>query len=246
VLQITHLKDKHGTFKAYTPKENIVSPEVSVVMSVYNGEKYLRRCIESILSQSFKDFEFIIINDGSTDNSFDILAQYARTDNRVRLIDQQNIGLTKSLNRGIKASRGKCIARQDVDDISIPDRFEKQLYYINKGYDFVCCRTRINNRKVTPLMFTVFYRVLVKSINVFVHGTYLFRKAILDRIGLYNEDFICAQDYELVRRIIRNRVKIYYMSDILYHSTKDDKSVTRANKLLQKQSAELIRKYYRE
>jgi len=244
VLQITHLKDKHGTFKAYTPKENIVSPEVSVVMSVYNGEKYLRRCIESILSQSFKDFEFIIINDGSTDNSFDILAQYARTDNRVRLIDQQNIGLTKSLNRGIKASRGKCIARQDVDDISIPDRFEKQLYYINKGYDFVCCRTRINNRKVTPLMFAIFYRLLVKSINVFVHGTYLFRKEILDRVGLYNEKFVYAQDYEFIRRIIKKSIRIYYMRDILYYSTKDSSSIGKSRGLLQKRSAEIVRKYY--
>ena len=241
---IVHLKDSHGTFNVYRSDEIVDSPQLSVVMSVFNGEKYLRDSIESILEQTFRDFEFIILDDGSTDNTHKIIKRYAQKDKRIALIEQQNIGLTKSLNRGIKISRGKCIARQDADDISLPERFKKQLYYINKGYDFVCCRTRINNSKTTPLTFTVFYRVLVKSINVFVHGTYLFRKEILNRTGLYNEIFVCAQDYEFIRRLIRKRVKIYYMRDILYHSTKDDNSITKARQSLQKQTSEIIRKYF--
>jgi len=241
---IVHLKDSHGAYKVYRSDENIDFPKISVVMSVYNGEKYLRDSIESILEQTFRNFEFIIINDGSTDNTHKIIKEYAERDKRICLINQQNIGLTKSLNRGLKISRGKYIARHDADDLSLSDRFEKQLYYINKGYDFVCCRTRINNSKTNPLIFTIFYRILIKSINVFVHGTYLFRKEILDRVGLYNEKFIYAQDYEFVRRIIRNKVKIYYMRNVLYLSTKDNNSITKAKQSLQKQSSEIIRKYY--
>lgn len=241
---VMHLKDNHGEFRVYRADKNVDSPQISVVMSVYNGEKYLRDSIESILKQTFRNFEFIIINDGSTDNTYAIIKEYAESDGRICLIDQQNMGLTKSLNRGIKISRGKCIARQDVDDLSLPNRFEKQLYYIDKGYDFVCCRTRINNRKTTPLLFPIFYRVLINLTNVFVHGTYLFRKKILNRAGLYDEKFVCAQDYEFIRRLIRNKVKICYMRDILYLSTKDNDSITKAKKLQQEQTRVMIRKYY--
>ena len=103
-------------------------------MSVYNGEPYLKQSIESILCQTFEDFEFIIINDGSTDNSWEIIKVYAERDSRIVPVTQKNIGLTKSLNKGLHRANGEYIARQDADDISFKDRLEKQIKYfkINK------------------------------------------------------------------------------------------------------------------
>ena len=112
-----------------------MKPLISVVMSVYNGEKYLKRSIDSILNQTFKDFEFIIINDGSTDKSLEIIKSY--DDDRIVLIDQENKGLTKSLNIGIKTASGKYIARQDADDVSLPDRLKKQVDFLEVREDVV-------------------------------------------------------------------------------------------------------------
>lgn len=100
-------------------------PKVSVVMSVCNSEPFIRDAIKSILGQTFQDFEFIIINDGSTDGSLQIIQSYG--DSRIRITSQENLGLTKSLNKGIGIARGEYIARQDADDISEPSRLEKQV-----------------------------------------------------------------------------------------------------------------------
>ena len=94
-----------------------MKPSVSVIMSVYNGANHLVKSVESILVQEGVDFEFIIVNDGSTDESGEILEAFARRDNRIRVIEQENTGLTKALIRGCKEARGKYIARQDVDDV---------------------------------------------------------------------------------------------------------------------------------
>ena len=107
-----------------------ITPKVSIIMSVYNGEKYLQEAIESILNQSYSGFEFIIVNDGSTDYTEEILNEY--TDSRiVRINNQENIGLARSLNRAIETAHGELIARMDADDISAPDRFEKQVAYLD-------------------------------------------------------------------------------------------------------------------
>ena len=101
----------------------MVRPKVSVLMSVYNGERYLREAVESILNQTFTDFEFIIIDDGSTDSSRAILASF--DDPRIVLLQNEtNIGLTRSLNEGLSLARGKYIARQDADDASLLERLE--------------------------------------------------------------------------------------------------------------------------
>ena len=109
------------------------SPKVSVIMSVYNGEKYLKEAINSILNQTFKDYEFIIVNDASTDKSIKILEEYAKKDNRIGLIhNEKNIGLTRSLNKAIKSANGAYIARQDADDISLPPRLEEEVNFLDK------------------------------------------------------------------------------------------------------------------
>jgi len=102
--------------------------DVSVLMSVYNGEKYLRKAIDSILNQTFQDFEFIIVNDGSTDGSEAIIKSYV--DNRIIYIERENGGLSAALNTGLFAAEGKYIARMDADDISLKDRLEKQYNFM--------------------------------------------------------------------------------------------------------------------
>ena len=117
------------------------SPLVSVVMSVFNGETLLDKSIKSILAQTFTDFEFIIIDDGSTDKTPDIIKKY-ETDGRVIVITQENIGLTKSLNKAIKIARGELIARQDADDISLKERLLCLVNEFKKNPALVLCGTR--------------------------------------------------------------------------------------------------------
>ena len=112
----------------------MAAPKISVLMSVFNGERYLIKAIDSILNQTFKDFEFIIIDDGSMDSSNAIIRSF--DDPRVRLIEnEKNIGLTKSLKKGIDLCRGEYIARMDGDDISLPERLKKQVEFMdhNRG-----------------------------------------------------------------------------------------------------------------
>lgn len=108
----------------------MITPLISVVLPVYNCEKYIAEAVESILQQSFRDFEFIIIDDGSTDKTQRILRKYESEDLRIRLISRQNRGLVASLNEGIDLAHGEWIARMDADDISLPHRFERQLQWL--------------------------------------------------------------------------------------------------------------------
>ena len=103
--------------------------EITVLLAVYNGGEWLKDSIDSILEQTFRDFEFLIINDGSTDSTKDILKIYEKNDARIRIINQENIGLTKSLIKGVNKAKGKWIARIDSDDISFPERLQKQYIF---------------------------------------------------------------------------------------------------------------------
>ena len=110
------------------------NPLVSVIMSAYNSENYIAKSIESITEQSYKNIEFLIIDDNSQDNTSEVIKDYEKFDKRIKFIsNQKNIGLTKSLNKAIKLSQGKLVARQDDDDISLPNRLEIQVKYICTG-----------------------------------------------------------------------------------------------------------------
>jgi len=111
---------------------------ISVVMSVYNAEIYLDEAIQSILNQTYKDFEFIIIDDGSTDKSLEIIGKYKNQDERIVAISRENRGLITSLNEGIEKARGQYIARMDADDISLPKRFEEQIKLMESENIDIC------------------------------------------------------------------------------------------------------------
>lgn len=195
------------------------NPKLSVIMSVYNGEKYLREAIESILNQTFTEFEFIIVNDGSADNSLAIIRSY--DDKRIRIITNgTNIGLTKSLNIALKQANGEYIARQDADDISLPDRFEAQLKYFEQYPEVALLGTskyvineagKIRRKEIAPPE----PHELLFDTNAFTHGTVMFRKAVVDELGYYNEFFKYSQDYELWLRIAKH-YQVRNLTQVLY------------------------------
>lgn len=124
-------------------------------MPVFNAEEFLETSIKSILNQTFTNFEFIIINDGSTDCSLEIINRLCLIDNRIKIITQENKGIVKSLNLGIKYSKGEFIARMDADDISHPKRLEKQLFYLenNPNIDLISCSYQpidVHNNNLGP------------------------------------------------------------------------------------------------
>lgn len=183
-------------------------PDISVLMSVYNGERWLRDSIDSVLSQSEDDFEFIIINDGSIDDTPLILNSF--NDERLIIIDQENIGLTKSLNRGLSIAKGKFVARIDADDICMLDRFYEQKKFLVENPEVVLVGSNAvlideNNNDIgytaCPTSHDSLLRRLTTFRPVFPHSSILFRKDIVISEGGYNPYFTRSQDNELYLRL---------------------------------------------
>lgn len=187
-------------------------PDVSVLMSVFNGERYLRQAVDSILNQTFTNFEFIIVDDGSADSTWDNLSEYASHDRRIVLIrNEKNIGLTKSLNKGMRIAQGKYIARQDADDISLADRLERQAEFLDNHTDVVIvgsdCYTMDENGNHTgtylyPKSDTEIRWLMLFQCN-FAHPSVMLRADVLAQNGLrYDNKAVHAQDYELWSRLL--------------------------------------------
>ena len=178
---------------------------ITVLLSVFNGEEWIDECIRSILNQTFEDFEFLIINDGSTDNSLNIINRYAIFDSRIRVISQENIGLTESLNKGLNLSIGKWIARIDCDDISLPDRLKLQLKFAEKyKMNLIGCQSKIINENgeiintyTLPCSSEKLISNLVKQRVFFSHSSAFFNKDIAKKIGGYRRAMKKSQDYDL-------------------------------------------------
>lgn len=187
-------------------------PVVSVLMSVYNGESYLIQSIDSILNQSICNFEFIIIDDGSKDSSWEILTKASDRDSRIRLLrNESNLGLSKSLNRGMALAKGAYIARQDADDVSHPGRLARQLglfettpglilagsaYWVIDGEGQIIRIDRLPADDTSIRWHMLFH-------NGFAHSSVMIRADILTAHGLsYNEVCRYAQDYELWSRLL--------------------------------------------
>jgi len=193
---------------------------VSIIMSVYNGESSLKSAIESVLHQSLTDFEFLIVDDNSEDNSFDIISSYADKDPRVKVFrNNENLGLTKSLNFLILESKGKYIARQDADDTSLRDRLKVQYIFLERN-NYIACSTRAfiqnKNRKIPrmsnylPINFVALFK------NPIIHGTLMIEKKSLNLLGNYNENFYYAQDYKLIDTLLKAGMKLKRLNSTLY------------------------------
>jgi len=184
-------------------------PKVTVLMAVYNGERYLREAIESVLSQTFADFEFLILNDGSTDSSAAIVRSYS--DRRIRLIDnQRNVGLARSLNQGLELAQGTYVARQDADDISDPDRLARQVSFLETHADVALVGTwyqkidaggQVIGRRQPPCEHIEICWSLL-FFCPFAHTAVMLRKdPVLEQVGFYNAALTYSMDYELWFRI---------------------------------------------
>lgn len=194
------------------------SPLISVIMSVYNCEKYVLVAIESILNQSYSNFEFVIINDGSTDSSIEIIKKYQHKDSRIVLIDQKNIGLTKSLNKGIKIAKGDYIARMDADDISLSDRFMNFINYYKKNQNVMIYTTpaiTIDSFGNSIIQIPGYFRRngfnvrMLDYTNSLIHGTLIINSDLLKK-HQYDESYRVSQDFNLYHRLIFNGYKINY------------------------------------
>ncbi len=191
---------------------NALHPKVSVIMSVYNGALYLREAIDSILGQTFRDFEFLIVDDCSNDNSPEILAEYAKKDSRIRVITNEfNLGLTKNLNRMIREAKGEYLARFDCDDISLPARFEEQVKLLdaNPSVGMTSLWADVIDDKgayVRTIKYPTTDADLRKALiqyNPFFHPGLMVRTTAIVEAGLYDEEWKFAQDYEMYFRIAK-------------------------------------------
>lgn len=209
-----------------------MNPKITVLMPVYNGEKYLIEAINSILNQTYKNFEFLIINDASTDSTKSIILSYE--DPRIRLIDlETNIGLVRSLNKGLELAKGDFIARMDSDDISMPERLEKQYNHIIKNPEIGLVASNweiideqgrsIAIRNISYCYEEMFYLLFFK--NILGHSTIFFNKELIKKLNGYNENYSTCEDHELWCRIIRT-AKIEQVNDILVRWRKIPSSIT--------------------
>ena len=183
---------------------------ISVIMPVYNSERYLPIAIEAILAQTFRDFEFIIVNDGSTDRSFEIIQRFQEKDSRIRILDLSHQGITKSLNSAMRIAQGKYIARMDADDISMPERFEKQYQYMEAHPEIAVCGAGaliideegdvIRKDRVVCTHENIEKRHLSGKCSL-KHPSVIIRADILRKVNGYNEELPYAQDFDLWFRI---------------------------------------------
>ena len=204
--------------------KEIMNPKISVIMSVKNGEKWLAESIKSIIKQTFKNFEFLIMNDCSDDKTHHILEYYSELDMRIKVFNnKKSIGLPASLNKLIKISKGQYIARMDADDVSYNTRLEKQLHYLEKNKKIDICFTDVNLitgngnticKKWVPKNIKVLL-LIMPYINYITHPSVFLRKKIIDSFGCYNEKFLKGQDHELWNRYIRKNSKFFHIKEIL-------------------------------
>lgn len=188
------------------------TPLISVIMPVYNEEEYIADCIKSILAQTEGDFEYIIIDDCSTDNTVEIIERLkAETgDDRIVLVKGDvNKGLTKNLNIALGMAKGKYIARMDGDDIAVPERFEKQIKYLEEHPEIILisCNTNtfgdqslVSDYVAPPEVLKC--RMLIRP--VMGHPGFMFRRELFEKYGIYyDEHFISAQDYDIAARVVK-------------------------------------------
>jgi len=205
-------------------------PKVTVLMPVYNAEKYLSEAVDSILGQTFSDFEFLIIDDGSSDNSIDIIRSY--NDARIRLVrNGQNLGISKTLNKGIELASAELIARMDADDISLPERLRKQFNFMTKNPQYALVSSNVKEISECGKTLTfyerdtkLFYFNLTFYCWIY-HPSVMYRKEAVQDVGMYPDAF--SEDFRLWSKLIR-KYRIFNLQDILlkYRITSQSTSIS--------------------
>ena len=226
-------------------------PTVSVVMSVFNDERYLAEAVHSVLSQEGVSIEFVIVDDGSTDRSPEMLADFASQDVRVRVMTQANQGLTRALIRGCEEARGRYIARQDADDVSLPGRLERLAKRLDENPDVVFVSSwaqRIGpagevfgeiRRPAEPAEAT--RQLLDERRGPPGHGSVMFRADAYRRVGGYRPEFYYGQDGDLWLRLGQDGL-IAYEQAMLYSYRYTPDGISTSRRPLQRQFGEIARR----
>jgi glycosyltransferase involved in cell wall biosynthesis len=212
-------------------------PKVSIVLPVYNAEKFLDENINAILNQSFDDFEFIIINDASTDNSFNMLKEYQKKDKRIILLDnKKNLGCVNTRNKGIKLAKGEYIAAMDPDDVCLKDRFKIQVNYLDKHPEiFLIGGSAIvideeGNRMGVLEKYDNHKKIekRLRDFNCMIHPSIMYRNT---KEFFYRDKFIISDDYDFILRILSANKKITNVPEFLikYRINKGSFTFTKKN-----------------
>ena len=212
------------------------APVVSAMMPAYNVEKYIGEAIESVLYQTFGDWELIIVDDGSQDRTPEIIRQYARRDPRIRAYSMEHGGRGRARNRCLELSRGRYIAVCDSDDISLPQRFEKEVAFLDEKPDYgvVSAQSEFfwdTDRPRPVIRYSCDTGEIRRRFNRGTmginHAASMFRKELVDRIGPYRADCLRAQDLEFFLRA--NEVTTFFnLPEVLLHYRNDPKRITYA------------------
>ena len=222
------------------------NPIVSVVMPAYNVELYVEEAVRSILNQTFCDFEFIIVDDGSTDRTPEILRTF--TDPRIRLLfNEKNEGNYPARNRGCRLARGKYIAVMDADDVALPERLEKQVRFMEEYPEVLACGTAYRlmgeNRSIVEPTEWVEIRYILMSTFCMSHPTILFRADTMRQVGFYRTDSRYAEDYDLALRLARLG-KIVNFPDILLERRRHQEQISSRYRIPQNAFAEKVQLRY--
>jgi glycosyltransferase involved in cell wall biosynthesis len=216
------------------------TPKVSVLMPAYNAEKYLGEAIDSILNQTFTDFECIIIDDCSTDNTWKIIQKYAKKDSRiVGVQNKNNLGIAGNLNKAISLSKGKYLARMDADDWAYPDRFEKQVSFLDENLEvgIVGGAMEVRDETLEKILYIRLYaqddlslRKYFFKQSPFSHPCVMYRKEVIED-NLYNEKLSPTEDYDLYFRVGK-KYKFANIKDIVlkYRTSNTQASSAKANR----------------
>jgi glycosyltransferase involved in cell wall biosynthesis len=227
---------------------------ISVIMPVYNTENYIRKAIESILNQTYKNFELLIVDDASTDNSYNIALEYQKQDERIKLLKNKNKkGISGAVNTGIEASSGKYITRMDSDDISLPERLEKQYNFLknNKNYNSCSINLYYINRKGKKISdsiakkYTAPYEWLLISFDPIPNAPILYSASIIKKHNLkFSYNYKTAEDYCFLKDYMLHGGKITLIDEPLYEYRFHEGSITLNNySTTFKNSLEIINNY---
>lgn len=205
-----------------------MKPLISVVMPVYNCSAYVGEAINSILNQTFSDFEFIIVDDCSTDDSLSIIRSFASLDKRIKVVcNKRNLGVTKSLNVGLSHARGTYIARMDADDIAVVDRFKLQVELL-RSYDIVGGWIQFmsqSGKRLSVREYSADVSSRIKYESPLAHPTVMFKRSLFDAYGGYDERFNAAEDYDLWLRYYTKGALFGMVSQVVFYYRVHDKQI---------------------
>lgn len=224
-------------------------PLISAILPVYNGEAYLAEAVESILAQTYKNFELIIIDDGSTDGSLSLLKEYESLDSRIILVSRPNKDLVATLNESIELASGQWIARMDQDDISLPYRFHKQLERLERSSADICgCWVKsfggLNRRTYKFYKTDQAIKIDMLFKNPFAHPSVMMRANLFRKLR-YDNRCEKAEDYDLWERAAQSGLIMTNVPEVLLKYRKHDSQVsTKSTEIQQKVANEIRTRYW--